>query len=258
MARPAAVFFDVDFTLISPGPRFQGQGYQETCAKYGMTVDPDRFSAAVAAATPLLESCDHVYRHEIFHNYTRRIIELMGGADPLSVSAAAEEIFLAWADHRHFVLYPDVRASLERIHALGIRIGLISNTHRCLTSFEADFGLDGLIAGAVSSYDHGFMKPHPSIFRAALALLEVKAPDAVMVGDSLVHDVQGAIEAGMRGILLARGGPPAAISPDVPVIRSLEELRWAEEPTPAANRTGGRPARAGAGGRRSGPRRRCS
>ena len=26
-ARPAAIFFDVDFTLIYPGPAFQGEGY---------------------------------------------------------------------------------------------------------------------------------------------------------------------------------------------------------------------------------------
>jgi FMN phosphatase YigB (HAD superfamily) len=46
-----------------------------------------------------------------------------------------------------------------------------------------------------------------------------------MVGDSLVHDVNGARQIGMRGILLARGdrahGPSDA---DVPVICSLHEL----------------------------------
>jgi FMN phosphatase YigB (HAD superfamily) len=32
-----------------------------------------------------------------------------------------------------------------------------------------------LIAGAVSSSDHGFMKPHPSIFESALDRLGVHA-----------------------------------------------------------------------------------
>ena len=34
-----AVFFDVDFTLIYPGPTFRGEGYQAFCARYGMDVD---------------------------------------------------------------------------------------------------------------------------------------------------------------------------------------------------------------------------
>jgi putative hydrolase of the HAD superfamily len=68
------------------------------------------------------------------------------------------------------------------------------------------------------------MKPHPSIFRAALELMQVPAADAVMVGDSLAHDVAGARAAGMRGILLARGRHAAGLDDDVPVIRSLAEL----------------------------------
>ena len=35
-----AVLFDVDFTLIYPGPMFRGEGYHAFCAHYGMDVDP--------------------------------------------------------------------------------------------------------------------------------------------------------------------------------------------------------------------------
>ena len=223
MPFTAAVFFDVDFTLIHPGPRFQACGYQDTCASHGIVVDPARFDEAVASAAPLLESGDQIYDGRVFENYTRRIIQAMGGAGP-RLDAAAREIFLDWAEHRHFSLYPDVPGALRRIHAQGIRIGLISNTHRCLTSFESHFDLDGLISATLSSFDHGFMKPHPSIFRAALELMQVAAAEAVMVGDSLRHDVKGAQDIGMRGILIARGAPPAGVDDDIPVIRSLAEL----------------------------------
>ena len=42
------------------------------------------------------------------------------------------------------------------------------------------------------------MKPHPSTFSAALHLLGVPPSDAVMVGDSFKHDVEGALAVGMR------------------------------------------------------------
>jgi putative hydrolase of the HAD superfamily len=223
VAPPAAIFFDVDFTLIWPGPRFQADGYRASCAAHGITIDPDRFDQAVAGAAPLLESDDHIYDGRIFERYTRRIIELMGGSGD-AIETVAHEIFLAWAEHQHFFLYPDVPDALHRLHAAGIRIGLISNTHRCLSSFESHFELDGLISAVLSSYDHGYMKPHPSIFHAALALMAVRADEAVMVGDSLVHDVRGAREIGMRGVLLSRAAPAPDVEDDIAVIRTLAEL----------------------------------
>jgi putative hydrolase of the HAD superfamily len=223
VSPPSTVFFDVDFTLIQPGPRFQGSGYEETCVRHGIQVDAAKFEAAVAAAAPLLESADHVYDERVFENYTRRIIELMGGSTP-AAAAAARELFLAWAEHRHFELYPDAAPALRTLHAMGIRIGLISNTHRCLNTFDEHFGLGGIIDATVSSSEHGFMKPHESVFRAALGLMGVEAWDAVMVGDSLVHDIRGARDVGMRAVLLARGAPPAVVDEGVVVIRSLEEL----------------------------------
>jgi len=67
------------------------------------------------------------------------------------------------------------------------------------------------------------MKPHPSIFEAGLKLFDVPASQAVMVGDSLAADVQGAIGVGMRGVLVHRSTEPAPEA-GVPVIRSLTEL----------------------------------
>jgi putative hydrolase of the HAD superfamily len=70
------------------------------------------------------------------------------------------------------------------------------------------------------------MKPHPSIFSAALQLVNVRAAEAVMVGDSMRQDVEGAIRAGMRAVLLQRGDTPTTRAAElgVPVIRSLREL----------------------------------
>ena len=219
-----AVLFDVDFTLIYPGPMFRGEGYQAFCARYGMAVDASKFEQGVASAAPLLESPDDVYDPEIFIAYTSRIIEVMGGAGP-RVDECSREIYFEWAACRHFEMYDDVPAVLRQLAGSGLRIGLISNTQRCLASFQSHFELQGLVSATLSSSDHGLMKPHPSIFIAALQLLGVEAGEAVMVGDSFKHDVEGALGAGMRAILLNRGDTPTAPTTlDVPVIRSLREL----------------------------------
>lgn len=223
--KAAAVFFDVDFTLIYPGPTFEGDGYAAFGRRHGLHLDAARFSAAVAAASALLEDdSQERYDHELYVRFTRTVIEGMGGAGE-SVDACAREIYAEWASSHHFHLYDDVKPALQALDAAGLRIGLISNSHRCLVSFQQHFDLHGLVTAAVSSSEHGYLKPHPSIFQAALTLVGVRAEDAVMVGDSLKHDIEGARRLGMRAVLVRRAGVGTVEAPaDVPVVADLTSL----------------------------------
>jgi HAD superfamily hydrolase (TIGR01549 family) len=228
-----AVFFDVDFTLIYPGPMFQGEGYRQFCAKHGIgSCDASAFPAAVTSASAMLdESEDHAYDAGFFIRYIRHIIERMGGSGP-AIDACAAEIYREWAACHHFELYDDVLPVLRTLRSRGFLLGLISNTHRSLESFQSHFELDELISATVSSSEHGYNKPHPSIFRTALRLLAVAPDEAVMVGDSYTHDIEGARTIGMRGVLLRRTarGPLgfeescATRTSAVPVISTLSEL----------------------------------
>ena len=103
-------------------------------------------------------------------------------------------------------MYEDVPEVLRSLHASGLKIGLISNTQRSLTAFQSHFALEGLFAAAVSSFDHGYMKPHRSIFEAALRQVAAEPREAVMVGDSLPADIEGALGLGMRAVLVSRSG----------------------------------------------------
>ena len=146
----------------------------------------------------------------------------MGGTGD-RLDDCAREIYGEWAANQHFFLYDDVPPVLTELAARGLKLGLISNSHRCLSSFQQHFELEGLIAAAVSSSEHGYMKPHPSIFESALTLAGVTAAESVMVGDSLTHDIDGARRVGMRGVLVHRSDDPAPTT-DVPVIRTMGEL----------------------------------
>lgn len=221
-ATTRGVFFDVDFTLIYPGPRFQASGYCEFCARHGIEVDPSAFDRAVADAASGLAPADDLYDPQLYVDYTKRIIEGMGGRGP-ALDAAAREIYDEWAACQHFAMYEDVPDVLRELHASGLKIGLISNSHRCLTAFQTHFDLEGLFSATISSLAHGYMKPHRSIFEAALRSAGVDASESVMVGDSLTHDVDGARRLGMRGVLVARAGVVSSPA-GVPVIQSLREL----------------------------------
>ena len=101
--RCAAVFFDVDFTLIYPGPTFQGEGYERFCAsarhrRRSVAVSPTPCARRRRSSTTQQE---HVYDAEIFVRYTRRIIEEMGGP-ATALDACAREIYDEWAACQHF------------------------------------------------------------------------------------------------------------------------------------------------------------
>jgi len=220
-----AVFFDVDFTLIFPGPMLQGEGYVRFCAEQNVVVDAGRFDQAVRAASFILDEVeDPIYDASLFVHYTASIIEHMGGRGA-GVVAAAERIYEQWAANHHFEIYDDVAPVLEALAARGLRLGVISNTHRSLDAFAAHFNLAAFITTSVSSAQHGFMKPHRSIFERALAAAGVEPHEATMVGDSLRADIEGAVAIGMRGVLLRRSGelppnPPHGVT----VITSLHDL----------------------------------
>jgi putative hydrolase of the HAD superfamily len=221
-----AVFFDVDFTLIQPGPRFLGPGYAEACAPHGLALDATLFDAAVARSLPLLDAHDSgVYDHDLFIRYTAAIIEHMGGGTGDAVTRAATEIYDAWAANHHFELYDDVHDVLPQLAARGLILGVISNSHRQLEAFTAHFELDRFVSVHVSAHPGRHMKPHRSIFEAALRDAGVRADEALMIGDSLHADVGGALAAGLRAVWLRRAGD--VVVPDAapaPVIRRLDEL----------------------------------
>src|SRR4051812_21963447 len=139
-----AVVFDVDFTLIYPGPTFRGEGYQAFSKRYDIDVDPAKFEFAVGSASALLDDSEgSPYDHELFVAYTRHIIEQMGGSGcaDASLDACAREIYAEWARSHHFELYEDVPGTLATLTAAGTKFGLISNSHRPLDEFQSHFEL---------------------------------------------------------------------------------------------------------------------
>jgi len=229
-----------------------------------MVVDESRFDVAIRGAAPILDGPEDVpYDATLYIEYAKHIITEMGGRGP-GVEACAREIYDEWAACRHFELYDEVPAVLRELVGAGIRLGLISNSHRRLDTFQSHFDLQGLITATVSSSEHGFMKPHPNIFSAALRLVDVPAAAAVMVGDSLRHDVEGALGAGMRAVLLHRGPEPhprtaELLARGVPVVASLRELPGlligdSDRTSPEATEGFDRPVDAGGCERQSGRR----
>jgi HAD superfamily hydrolase (TIGR01662 family) len=219
VAAVKAVLFDVDFTLARPGPELGPDGYVSAGARYGLALEAARYETARDAAFVDLQrhpELDH--DEEIWVRFTERIVLGMGGTEPTSY-ACATEITSRWARHENFELYDDTLPILREVRARGIKIGLVSNSARDVREFARHHALD--IDAGISSFHHGKTKPHASIFRAVLELLEVEPHDALMVGDSLDDDIEGARALGMQAVLVDRLGLLPDYEPRVETLNAL-------------------------------------
>jgi putative hydrolase of the HAD superfamily len=214
-----AVLFDVDFTLARPGPELGPEGYVRAGERHGLLLEPTCYEAARdAALVDLRRHPEFEHDDEIWFRFTERIVRGMGG-DADAAYDCAVEITRAWERHENFQLYDDVPGTLAALRSAGLRIGLVSNSARDVREFARHHGLD--VDAGISSFHHGRTKPHESIFRAVLELIGVEPAEALMVGDTIADDIEGALAVGMRAILLDRKG----VNPDFdPRIESLNEL----------------------------------
>jgi putative hydrolase of the HAD superfamily len=199
-----AVLFDVDFTLFRPGPELGPEGYRRVGERHGLALDPDRYEAARASAIESLQrNHELVHDEEVWIAFTEQIVLRMGG-DPTGARACAVDLVREWERHENFSLYEDALPVLAELRRHEIRIGLVSNGQRDLDEFAAHHLLD--VDAVVGSKAHGRIKPHASIFVAALQALDVQPDETVMVGDSYEDDIEGARALGIRAILLDRDG----------------------------------------------------
>ncbi len=198
------MLFDVDFTLVRPGPELGPEGYRRLGARHGLTLHPESYDAARATAVASLRRHPELlHDDEIWVVFTEEIVRAMGG-DAEGARACAEDMTAAWEQHHNFELFEDVFPVFEELRGYGLRIGLVSNTGRDLDAFVVHHRLD--VDVAIGSRAHGKTKPDPTIFRAALERLQVEPAAAAMVGDSLEDDIEGAAAIGLRAILLDREG----------------------------------------------------
>jgi HAD superfamily hydrolase (TIGR01549 family) len=201
--RPQLVLLDVDFTLIRPHRVFDAHGYAELGARFGATLDPDRYEQARLEALHVWTVTTLEHRSAQHRRFAIEIVRGMGAGseEAEQIGIAAEE---AWSDPGNFELFADVEPLLECLRGSGCTVGLVSNTDRELEPFAAQLGIT--VDFALASRAHGRRKPCTTIFAAALALGGAPAELAVMVGDSLDDDIAGASACGLRAVLVDRHG----------------------------------------------------
>jgi putative hydrolase of the HAD superfamily len=147
---------------------------------------------------------------------TEVLREALGGS-PLG----HDELRAALLGALRFRPFPEVPGTLRELRAAGATLVVVSNWDVSLHDVMEATGLRALVDGVLTSAEAGEAKPGGRMFREALALACAAPEEALHAGDSIEHDVAGALGAGMRAVLVDRDGRAGAVPEGVTVVRDL-------------------------------------
>lgn len=135
-----------------------------------------------------------------------------------------DELSRVWwnAYQPHVSFYDDVAETLDKLHSMGLKTGIISNTMWPAWILKGELRRRGHSRHfdlMLFSPEVGFRKPSRKIFRQALREFKIKGREAAFVGDCPIEDVRGPQKVKMLTILKKKPGekPRGSIQPNFEV-----------------------------------------
>jgi len=227
-----AILLDAGGTLFRPFPSV-GYHYSTVAAKYGCRASEKEIEVAFRRVWSEHDGLGDLRSHsdeKIEKEFWRKIVravfrdfEELTAFDPFF-----DELHTLFAEPDVWKLYPEVEEFLRGLKDRKFIIGMVSNWDSRLLKLCQGLGVDDYFDFKVISAVFGAAKPNPKIFQEALKQANVRAEEALHIGDSLEDDVRGAHLAGIKSIWLDRSGRHKTLTQDhqdfVTVIRDLREL----------------------------------
>lgn len=211
-ARPgvSAVFFDMGGTLAGLNPGYEGV-YHRVFQKAGFDLPLGEVESAIGYSWGVVadqdETTEYINTKEGTREWQREVEERV--MERLNIHPKVrEEVFWelirAFEDPATYRLYPDALPTLAALKQAGYRLAIISNWSWHLPELCDSLGLTPYFEQIFTSARIGYAKPHPAIFKSALAGLNVTPAEAIHIGDSYRADIMGARRVGIQPLWLLR------------------------------------------------------
>ena len=217
-----AVVFDLDDTLVDHTSAARTASVEWGRANGLAGSDEELALTWSAIATPHYRA--YQLRELTFDGQRRaRVREFLPHLD-LADDDAADEAFRGYSEvyHASWTCFPDAVPALRRVREAGLLAAVLTNGEHAHQRLKLErVGLVDEVDQVFTSDEFPLGKPDPAAFLGTCSRLGVEPGEALMVGDSLVADVEGALGAGLRAVLLDRRDEHPSHSPR---IRSLAEL----------------------------------
>lgn len=218
------IFFDAAGTLIHL-PRGVGFHYAMVAARHGWEIDPATIGRAFGAAWKAMHSppAGGEPRPDDDRGWWRELVwevlDQCAAPGDFERSEYFDELYLEFARPGIWDLYPEVLEVLDLL-APRYQLAVLSNFDSRLRTVLAHLGILDRFSTVVISSEVGADKPDPQIFSRAATLARVAPNEALLAGDDLDHDIDGARRAGWHAFHVDR---PRITLRDLPP--ALNQLR---------------------------------
>jgi putative hydrolase of the HAD superfamily len=214
-----AILFDLGLTLIYTDsfPKI----YKKILTRFeiGVSLD-DIIQAQKKTEGEFDTSYDENQRKEFWTNYNRVLLENLGVEH--NKAFVATQIDELWWEYSNVQIYPDVKSTFIGLKAKGLKLGIVSNGFKKdVNHVLGEFNLEKWFDAIITIDSCNCAKPKKEIFVYALNKLGIQPQEAIFVGDSVLHDYEGALKVGIKPFLIDREGK---IQSKFDTITNLEEL----------------------------------
>lgn len=217
-----AVVFDLDDTLVDHTSAARTASVEWGRANGLAGSDEQLARTWSAIATPHYRA--YQLRELTFDGQRRaRVREFLPHLD-LADDEAADKAFRGYSEvyHASWTSFPDAVPALRRVREAGLLAAVLTNGEHAHQRLKLErVGLVDEVDQVFTSDEFALGKPDPAAFLGTCSRLGVEPGEALMVGDSVVADFEGALGAGLGAVLLDRHGAHPDITPR---IASLDEL----------------------------------
>ena len=223
LSRIRAITFDAAGTLVVPHPSV-GAVYAEIGRGNGLAVDGAELESRfrrVFKARRLHARTDEVGERRFWRELTGEIFAPW--ADTTTMDRIFPELWGTFAEARRWRPCADMPPVFAALRARGLRLAILSNWDSRLHSVIGGLGWSHWLDAVLISSELGVEKPSPEIFDKAAAILHATPHELLHVGDSIEHDISGALAAGWSAAWLDHG-KPAELDPRALRLKSLAEL----------------------------------
>jgi len=228
-----ALLFDFGGTLDCDGVAWKERMHAHYQAE-GLAISAEDFAAVFYAADDLLvgglpEEADLAATvHGLVHNLETALARGEAGRSSLGADGRRGQKVAAKFIADAEASFARNRLLLQRLQKR-YRLGVVSNFYGNLEAVCRAAGLVPPLSAMIDSRKLGVAKPDPAIFQAALDALGARPETALMVGDSLRRDREGARRMGIGFVWIApvevQAAEGRACGPlDHPVVARLDEL----------------------------------
>lgn len=196
------IFFDLDHTLWD-FDKNSVLAFDKIFKSQHPTIDTNQF---VEVYAPINQACWKLYQVDKITHEELRYQRLKQTFDVLNYTISDEEIDQISVDYIDFLpdnnlLFDGAKELLDYLFPK-YKLHIITNGFaEVQTRKLKNSGIESYFKTVTNSEKAGVKKPHRNIFEFALSLAEANKENAVMIGDCIEADVQGAIDFGMKAIL---------------------------------------------------------